>query len=50
MVTLAEPDEHGLAAVALTEAGRARHAELSKRQRAKPEGETPPPKPGRPPV
>ncbi len=42
MLTLAEPDEHGLAAVALTEAGLARHRSLTRRQRAKPGGDADP--------
>ncbi len=37
MLTLAEADEHGLAAVALTEAGLAHHQALTRRQRARPD-------------
>ncbi|MGH3811983.1 MAG: hypothetical protein ACRDUV_05940 [Pseudonocardiaceae bacterium] len=43
MLTLAEPDEHGLAMAALTDAGLARHKALVQRQRAP--GPTPKPRP-----
>ncbi len=37
LLTLADPDEHGLAPVALTEAGLARYQALTRRQRARPD-------------
>ncbi|MGH3801987.1 MAG: hypothetical protein ACRDTD_18000 [Pseudonocardiaceae bacterium] len=37
LLTLAEPDEHRLATVALTEAGLARYRALIERQRARPD-------------
>jgi hypothetical protein len=37
LVTLAEPDEHELTTVALTEAGLARYKAMIERQRARPD-------------